>query len=57
MNQEDWQFPGSLQPDPASMDFKLDVCLNSVVSLRAEIPEDGFTADTLGTSRQGNGVR
>ena len=56
MNQEDWQFPGNLQPDPASTDFKLDVCLNSVVSLRAEIPEDGFTADTLGTSRQGNGV-
>ena len=56
MNQEDWQFPGNLQPDPASIDFKLDACLNSVVSLRAEIPEDGFTADTLGTSRQGNGV-
>jgi S1-C subfamily serine protease len=30
--------------------------LRSVVAVRARIPEDGFTADTLGTMREGSGV-
>ncbi len=56
MNEEDWHFPQNLQPNPTKINFELDSCLNTVVSLRAEIPTDGFTADTLGTSRQGNGI-
>ncbi len=56
MNQEEWQFPENLQPDQGELKFELDNRLNAVVSLKAEIPDDGFTADTLGTSRQGNGV-
>ncbi len=56
MNQEEWQFPDDLQPDQDEFKFQLDQRLNAVVSLKAEIPEDGFTADTLGTTRQGNGV-
>lgn len=56
MKQEEWQFPEDLQPKPEKVGFELDPCLNSVVLLRAEIPEDGFTAETLGTSRLGNGV-
>jgi len=40
----------------AEEDFGLDRALDSVVSLQAEIPEDGFTASTLGTKRAGSGV-
>src|SRR4029079_3961318 len=34
----------------------LDSALDSVVGLRAEIPEDAFTAQILGTERAGSGV-
>lgn len=33
-----------------------DPVLRSIVTLRALIPEDAFTADTLGTRREGSGV-
>jgi S1-C subfamily serine protease len=36
--------------------FDLDSVLSSVVSLRATIPEDAFTAPILGTEREGQGV-
>ena len=36
--------------------FELDNILSSVVSLRASIPEDAFTAPLLGTEREGQGV-
>jgi S1-C subfamily serine protease len=36
--------------------FALDEALASVVALQAQIPEDAFTARTLGTERIGNGV-
>src|SRR5206468_9844258 len=36
--------------------FDLDAALDSVVQLRAEIPEDAFTAPILGTERAGNGI-
>jgi S1-C subfamily serine protease len=34
----------------------IDPTLSSVVALRAHIPEDAFTANTLGTVREGSGV-
>ena len=52
----DWAFPGHLQPKPDELDFDLDAALNAMVMLRAEIPEDAFTASFLGTERVGNGV-
>jgi S1-C subfamily serine protease len=52
----DWAFPGHLQPKPDEFDFDLDAALNAMVMLRAEIPEDAFTASFLGTERIGNGV-
>ena len=52
----DWAFPDSLQPNPAEMRFDLAAALDSVVLLRAEVPEDAFTASILGTERVGNGV-
>ena len=51
-----WAFPDALQPSPQETAFDLDAALNAVVLLRAEIPEDAFTASILGTERAGNGV-
>lgn len=53
---QEWSFPEAMQPEPDDVSFELGPVLNSVVSVRAEIPEDGFTAETLGTERIGNGV-
>ena len=50
------EIPVEFQPDPASLSFDLDRVLASMVSLRTDIPEDAFTAPTLGTERQGHGV-
>jgi S1-C subfamily serine protease len=51
-----WSFPAELQPDPAAVEFDLPRVLDAVVGLRAEVPEDAFTASILGTERSGNGV-
>jgi len=45
-----------MQPHPAQARFDLDAALDSMVLLRAEVPEDAFTAGILGTQRIGNGV-
>jgi S1-C subfamily serine protease len=45
-----------LQPDPANYLFNLDAVLAAVVSLRATAPADAFTANALGTEREGSGV-
>src|SRR5215208_2012499 len=52
----DWQFPVEMRPRPEDWRFDLDGALDAVVQLRAEIPEDAFTAQILGTERFGNGV-
>ena len=52
----EWDIPANLQPDPADYSFDLKRALSSVVGLRANVPADAFTANTLGTERQGNGV-
>ena len=36
--------------------MSIDRILHSVVALRTSIPEDAFTASTLGTRREGSGV-
>ncbi|HEY4746399.1 MAG TPA: S1C family serine protease [Steroidobacteraceae bacterium] len=54
--QADWAFPAEMRPRPEDWRFDLDAALDSVVQLRAEIPEDAFTAPILGTERIGNGV-
>ena len=51
-----WAFPENLQPKSEDVRFDLEAALDSVVLLRAEIPEDAFTASILGTERAGNGV-
>jgi S1-C subfamily serine protease len=51
-----WAFPPEMQPNPEQARFDLDSALDSMVLLRAEVPEDAFTAGILGTERIGNGV-
>jgi S1-C subfamily serine protease len=56
MPKPDWDIPANLQPRPADYSFDLERALRAVVGLRANVPSDAFTADTLGTERTGNGV-
>ena len=51
-----WAFPHEMQPNAEEARFDLDAALDSIVLLRAEVPEDAFTAGILGTERLGNGV-
>jgi S1-C subfamily serine protease len=51
-----WAFPEQLQPRQAGLRFNLQAALDAAVLVRAEVPEDAFTANTLGTDRVGNGI-
>ena len=51
-----WAFPPDLQPTQGEVAFDLKAALDSIVGLRAEVPDDAFTASILGTDRTGNGV-
>jgi S1-C subfamily serine protease len=51
-----WAFPPEMQPNDEEARFDLEAALDSMVLLRAEVPEDAFTAGILGTERIGNGV-
>lgn len=52
----EWAFPVEMRPRPEEWKFDLDAALDAVVGLRAEIPDDAFTAPLLGTERAGSGV-
>ncbi|HYA04441.1 MAG TPA: signal protein PDZ, partial [Xanthobacteraceae bacterium] len=52
----DWKVPSSAQPKPGDYGYDLELALSAVVGLRATVPADAFTAETLGTERAGNGV-
>jgi len=56
MAEQQWAFPVEMRPKPEDWRFDLDAALDAVVQVRAEIPEDAFTASILGTERVGNGV-
>jgi S1-C subfamily serine protease len=45
-----------LRPEAGDLAFDLDQALSSLVVLRAKVPDDAFTAETLGTERLGNGI-
>ena len=53
---EEWSVPSRLQPRPEDFPFDVDWTVSSTVSLRAHVPPDAFTAQTLGTLRVGHGV-
>ncbi len=56
MAKSDQGIPASLQPKAADYAFDLEQALRSIVALRADVPEDAFTAGTLGTERAGSAV-
>ena len=45
-----------MRPSADGLAFDLDLALASVVVLHAEVPEDAYTAKTLGAQRLGNGI-
>jgi S1-C subfamily serine protease len=53
---ENWEIPPEAQPFPRDYGFDLERTLSAVVAVTARVPEDAFTAATLGTERAGNGV-
>jgi S1-C subfamily serine protease len=52
----DWKVPQNEQPRLADYAFDLEAAMSAVLGLRSVVPEDAFTAQTLGTERAGNGV-
>src|SRR6266436_3298238 len=52
----DWQVPASARPKQEDYGYDLDRALMAVVGVHTKIPEDAFTAETLGTERMGHGV-
>ena len=52
----DWQVSPAFQPNPDDYRYDLDAALASVVTLKATVPDDAFTAGILGTERSGYGV-
>jgi hypothetical protein len=52
----EWEIPSELQPKAEDFGFDLDQALTGVLGLQATIPDDAFSATTLGTERAGSGV-
>lgn len=52
----DWAIPPKLQPDSADYRFDLEAALRAIVGVKTVVPEDAYTAATLGTERAGSGV-
>jgi S1-C subfamily serine protease len=52
----DWEIPADARPRPEDFTFDLDRALNAVLRLEATVPQDAFSAATLGTERAGNAV-
>lgn len=48
--------PEKLRPDPDNWSFDLEEALGAVFGYHADIPEDAFTASTLGDEREGNAI-
>ncbi len=48
--------PEKLRPNPDKWPFDLDEALGAVFAYHADIPEEAFTASTLGQEREGNAV-
>ena len=53
---QQWAFPEELQPKPSETQFDLARACDAMVMVRAEVPEDAFTAGPLGTERGGYGI-
>src|SRR5436190_19302512 len=49
-------FPELAPPEPQCTAVDLERALDAMVLIRAEVPEDGYTASNLGTERGGYGA-
>ena len=56
MAKSNQDIPSNLQPRAADYRYDLEHVLRGIVTLRADIPSDAFTADALGTERAGSGI-
>jgi S1-C subfamily serine protease len=54
--QQAWAFPDSVQPRPGQTQFDLERAYDAVVLVRSAVPEDAYSAATLGTERGGYGA-
>jgi len=54
--EQSWSFPESFQPHPDRTQFDLERALDAVVLVRAEVPQDAYSAANLGTERVGYGA-
>src|SRR3981189_3372656 len=52
----EWEIPAEIQPKPEDCAFDLDSALGAVLGVQVTVPEDAFTAGTLGTERAGSAV-
>src|SRR5258708_26579553 len=52
----DWKVPSAVQPRVEDYSFDLDRALSAMFGLHWIVPNDAFSAETLGTERAGNGV-
>lgn len=52
----DWEFPEGLRPRPDNFNYDIESRLGALLSVSAEVPEDAFTAGTLGMEREGNAI-
>jgi len=55
-DEQSWSFPESVQPKADQTQFDLERAFDAVVLVRSEIPEDAYSAATLGTERGGYGA-
>ena len=53
---DDFEVERALRPSPGGQAFDLEAALDSLVVLHARVPEDAYTAETLGVQRLGNGI-
>jgi len=56
MPDTDWAIPPAFRPAQSDFRFDLDRAQRAVLSLKATVPADAFTAQTLGTEREGSAI-
>jgi S1-C subfamily serine protease len=54
--EQSWSFPKAFQPQPGQTQFDVERAFDSVVLVRAEVPENAYSAANLGTERSGYGA-
>ena len=52
----DTKIPAAAQPKPGDYAYDLERALTAIVGLSSRVPNEAFTAETLGTERAGHGV-